>query len=180
MQIFISRPTWVAPEFEEGLSIFLMSLDKMGLIPRTLGATDYPSKAPLDEVIEIMRQCAGAIILGYPQIQIEKGCIKSDPIDSELTLATEWNHIETSLAYSQGLPVLVVHHLNVTRGIFDRGVMNAFVHEIDMKSPSWSINNAFDGALNKWMEDCKKGNANFSALVIEKDAPICPSCSTAS
>jgi hypothetical protein len=180
MQIFVSRPTWIAPQFEEGLNIFLMSLENLGLKPRTLGVSDYPSKAPLDEVIEIMRQCEGAIILGYPQLLINEGFIKTDQIENEIALATEWNHIETALAYSQGLPILVAHHKNVSRGIFDRGVMNAFVHSLDLSVACWSLDKAFNGALKKWQEDCESGNSNFSAVSINKDLPLCPNCSTTS
>ena len=54
MEVFVSRPTWVSEEFQAGLDTFTLQLENLGLIPRTLGVTDYPSKSPLDEVIEIM------------------------------------------------------------------------------------------------------------------------------
>ena len=107
MNIFLSRPTWVSPDFEEGLNVFLMSLANLGLTPRTLGSTDYPSKAPLDEVLEIMDQCQGAIILGYPQLIMESGKIKDSDIDTSISLPTEWNHIEAALAYSKSLPTMI-------------------------------------------------------------------------
>ncbi|MDH5525185.1 MAG: hypothetical protein OEY01_14510 [Desulfobulbaceae bacterium] len=181
MEIFLSRPTWVLSEFEEGLKIFILCLENMELIPRTLGASDYPSKSPLDEVIEIMSQCSGAIILGYPQITIEQGRLKNIEIKPSMSLSTEWNHIEAALAYSQSLPILVVHHNTVSRGIFDRGVMNAFVHKVDMEIPSWSMNKAFSGALKKWKENCISGNSNFPGRSPKTfDENICPNCSTAS
>ena len=181
MQIFLSRPTWVSEEFEEGLKIFLMSLDNMGIKPRTLGTTDYPSKAPLDEVLEIMDECQGAIILGYPQIVINSGQVKEDVIQDELILGTEWNHVEASLAYARGMPILIIHHHNVSRGIFERGVMNAFNHSIDMTQPSWCMEAALNGAINKWKEHCESGSSNFSAKVtVDSDKPTCPNCSTPS
>jgi hypothetical protein len=58
--VFVSRPTWVAPNFEKGLASFLRLLENMKLKPRTLGAGgDYPSKSPLDEVIALMNECPG-------------------------------------------------------------------------------------------------------------------------
>jgi hypothetical protein len=179
VHIFVSRPTWVSSEFEAGLDTFLKSLAHMELIPRTLGSTDYPSKAPLDEVIEIMDECQGAIILGYPQIKITGGSIKETPLERELILATEWNHIEAALAYSKSLPLLVIHHTTVSRGIFDRGVMNAFIHTIDLTSPTWSMNTSLDGAITKWKEYCKSGNSNFLASpTIDPTKPTCPNCTT--
>lgn len=179
VHIFVSRPTWVSCEYEMGLDTFLKSMAHMGLTPRTLGSSDYPSKAPLDEVIEIMDECQGAIILGYPQVQISKGTIKENLLESELTLATEWNHIEAALAYSKGLPILVIHHLTVSRGIFDRGVMNAFLHSVDLKSPTWCMNTALDGAIAKWKEHCQSGKSNFLATAaVDPSKPTCPNCST--
>ncbi|MDM5128792.1 hypothetical protein [Aeromonas salmonicida] len=179
MNIFVSRPTWVSPEFDVGLKIFLTSLENMGLTPRTLGSTDYPSKAPLDEVIEIMSECHGAIILGYPQILVSEGKIKGSDIKHELTLPTEWNHIEAALAYSKGIPLIIFHHNGVSRGIFDRGVMNAFVHEVDFESPTWSMESALNGAIQKWRSNCESGNANFGITVaVDPDKPTCPNCTT--
>ena len=179
MHIFVSRPTWVSPEFEEGLNIFLMSLANLGLIPRTLGSTDYPSKTPLDEVLEIMGQCEGAIILGYPQLVMESGKVKGSDIDSSLSLPTEWNHIEAALAYSKSLPIMILHHTGVSRGVFDRGVMNAFVHEVDFTQASWCMVPGLNGAVKKWKEDCDAGNPNFLASIkVDPEKPICPNCTT--
>ena len=179
MQIFLSRPTWISSEFSTGLEVFLTNLKNLGVIPRTLGSTDYPSKAPLDEVIEIMSECSGAVILGYPQISIVKGSVKASELKEELQLPTEWNHIEAALAYARGLPLLSVHHESVTRGVFDRGVMNAFVHSIDMTQATWSMEEGFNGALSKRKDNCLNGNPNFASQVAtETSDPKCPNCST--
>lgn len=116
MNVFVSRPTWVADEFEDGLKTFHTQLSNLGLTPRTLGTSDYPSKSPLDEVIKIMSECSGAVILGYPQILLESGLVKGKKLNATLTLATEWNHIEASLAYANKLPLLVIHHLDGNKG----------------------------------------------------------------
>ncbi len=183
MQVFLSRPTWIAPEFLPGVSTFLTQLDNLGLIPRTLGVSDYPSKAPLDEVIDILSACCGAIVLGVPQIEIETGSVKGDRISAPLTLGTEWNHLEAGLAYAAGLPLLVIHHLSVTRGIFDRGVLNAFLYSVDLLSVNWSMQPTVNGALRRWKDSCSRGDSNFharakspSAAVVER--PSCPNCST--
>ena len=180
MHIFLSRPTWVSDEFTSGLEVFLTGLKNLGVTPRTLGTTDYPSKAPLDEVIDIMAECKGAVILGYPQISIIQGSVKSSELKDTLHLPTEWNHIEAALAYAKGLPLLSVHHSSVSRGVFDRGVMNAFAHSVDMSQPTWSMDKGFNGALTKWKDDCFKGKSNFPIqTAVELSDPQCPNCSTA-
>lgn len=179
MDIFVSRPTWVSTEFEAGLEVFLTSLTNLGLVPRTLGSSDYPSKAPLDEVIEIMDECSGAVILGYPQVLVSQGEVKGRELETEMLLPTEWNHIEAALAYSKGIPLILFHHKGVSRGIFDRGVMNAFIHEVDFSSPTWSMDSALNGAIQKWKSNCLSGNANFGVTAkVDPDKLVCPNCTT--
>jgi hypothetical protein len=84
IDVFVSRPTLTAPEFAVGLQGFLTYLDSHGFRPRTLGATDYPVAGPLDEVISLMKRCRGAIILGYPQIEVRSGAIKGREIDAPM------------------------------------------------------------------------------------------------
>jgi hypothetical protein len=137
--VFLSRPTWVGEDFRPGLDGFIGMLEGMGLHPRTLGTTDYPNKAPLDEVIALLNKCSGAVILGLPQISVTGGFLKDSAIAKELLLPTEWNHIEAGLAYARGLPLLAIHHLGVRRGIFDRGAMSTFLYERDLASPAWPL-----------------------------------------
>jgi len=153
IDIFLSRPTWVSPDHKSGLDNFLGLLATMELNPRTLGTTDYPSKCPLDEVIELMDRCQGAIILGYPQITATQGRVKSTEISEPLLLPTEWNHIEAGLAYARDLPLLVVRHTGVVRGIFDRGAISNFLHEADFGNPAWPLAKEISGALTKWKAD---------------------------
>jgi hypothetical protein len=180
VHIFLSRPTWVSSEFEEGLNIFLMYLKNMGITPRTLGTTDYPSKAPLDEIIEIMEECQGAIVLGYPQIEVIEGNLKGNKISEKLILGTEWNRVEASLAYAKSLPLLIIHHETVSRGIFEKGIMNVFNHRVNLIKPSWCMDEGLNGALNGWKKNCDLGNANFLSLqTTDIDKPTCPTCSSA-
>lgn len=182
MEIFVSRPSWVPSEFERGLHTFETQLRNMRLTPRTLGVSDYPTRSPLDEVIGIMDSCDGAVILGYPQINVVEGSIKGQPIETEVVLGTEWNHLEAGLAYAQGLPILIIHHHSVTRGIFDRGVLNAFLHSVDMSKPSWSMQAETNGAIEHWREACAAGQPSYvqsnAQVSARPDKPVCPHCST--
>jgi hypothetical protein len=153
IDVFVSRPTWVASSFRCGLEGFLGFLGNVGLKPRTIGATDFPSKAPLDEVIRLMDCCAGAVILGYPQITATLGILKDQPLKSALTLPTEWNHIEAGLAYARGLPLLIIHHLGVCRGIFDRGAISSFIYELDLEDHAWPLSPKIRGAVETWKKD---------------------------
>lgn len=179
INIFLSRPSFIHDQFKKGLDNFLAHLSAHELIPRTVGTTDYPTISPLDTVINIMKDCKGAIILGYPQISIEKGAIKNQNINIPLSLATEWNHIEASLAYAMKIPLLLIHHKDITRGIFDRGTMNCFIYEKDLTDASWALSQEIMGSFKEWKRHmCDASFSNSNKLHISSDKPICPNCST--
>lgn len=96
-----------------------------------------------------MNECSGAIILGYPQIEIHECLIKGNKVEN-LLLGTEWNHIEAGLAYAKNMPILVIHQRDISRGIFDRGTLNSFVYSIDLTNPSWSLLPEVSGAFSNW------------------------------
>lgn len=177
MNIFISRPTWLAVEYRDGLTKFMDFLKGHEIKPRTLGADgEYANKSPLDEIISILDECQGAIILGFPQIKIDKGILKDTPIKSsaknEFYLPTEWNHIEASLAYAIGIPLLVIHHTNVRRGVFDRGAINNYIYEVDLTNPSWPLLENISGAFNKWKKSVisldTRSRVKFSKNIYEQ------------
>ena len=43
------------------------------------------------------------------------------------------------LAHARGLPLLVIHHQRVARGIFDRGAVSSFIYEKDLSNASWPL-----------------------------------------
>ncbi len=180
MRIFLSRPTWIPPQYQAGVSTFLTQLENLGLDARTLGVSDHPSKIPLDEVIEILQSCRGAIVLGVPQLEIQQALLKGKAIAEPLVLGTEWNHLEAGLAYAAGLPLLVIHHHTVTRGIFDRGVLNAFLHAVDLASNNWSMQPQLNGAIKRWKDNCIQHSGNRVAAPVSAPAgkPVCPNCSS--
>ena len=149
IDVFISRPTWIAEEFREGLDGFLAFLGTHDLKPRTIGSTDYPTESPLVEVIRLMDECEGAVILGYPQIYVLRGNIKGSD-KNDFPLPTEWNHIEATLAFSKNLPLLVIHHKGISRGIFDRGAISKFIYEKDLSKNNWFLSDDISGALMRW------------------------------
>lgn len=153
VDVFLSMPTWVPPACEPGREAFRRQLGLLDFQPRTLGATDFGRTSPLDEVIRLMDACRGAIVLGYPQLLVESGRLKGQPLPRPLALPTEWNHIEAGLAYARGLPLLVLRDPSVERGIFDRGATKAFLYDVDLGDPAWPLKADVVGALRQWRKD---------------------------
>jgi hypothetical protein len=99
-----------------------------------------------------MRKCVGAIVLGFPQVIIEKGLIKDVTVSQPVSLGTEWNHIEAALAHCLGIPILVIHDKTVIRGVFERGTLNSFIYSFDFTDPSWPLDQIATGAIRSWIE----------------------------
>jgi hypothetical protein len=95
-------------------------LKERGMVARTIGKTDFPNVSPMRAVEQLMRQCSGAVILGFPQIMIQKG-ISKPGTDTEksikgIMLPTPWNHIESSMAFMLDLPSLVIRNQGIEVG----------------------------------------------------------------
>ena len=148
--VFVSRPTYVLPEHRKGLNNFETLLRARDLEPHTVGVTDYASLSPLDEVIQLMEECVGAVILGFPQIEVRSGTLKGEEIQAPFCLGTEWNHIEGGLAYALKLPLLVISDDSVVRGIFEVGAGNIFSYSADFSSESWPSDDQISGAVTAW------------------------------
>jgi hypothetical protein len=99
-------------QFREELETFLR--DSCGVDPRIIGKNEYPSGNPLEHIRSKMRQCAGVIIVAYERKYLETGMEKrgAEAEHKEQKLenriyTTPWNHIESAIAYSLGLPLYI-------------------------------------------------------------------------
>ena len=148
--IFLSQPTCIPKKQNKGIEDFCKWLKTMGLNPRTLGKTDSPVTDPLNEVLKMLKECSGMIVLGVPQIRVKTGTLKEKKITKPLKLATEWNQIEAALAYSKKMPLLIIHDIGVSRGIFDHGALANFIHEVDFNDKGWYLKENIMQALKTW------------------------------
>jgi hypothetical protein len=110
--IFLSRPTSLSGSMAAEADRFERFLNGHGFHAMRLGGENYSTKAPLQAVIDLMSQCNGAIILGYPKQTI---CVSGFSGDFRAELSTPWNQIEGALAYALKKPALVVAHTTVKR-----------------------------------------------------------------
>lgn len=174
IDVFISRPTWVGKEFREGLEGFLSFLETHDLKPRTIGSTDYPTEVPMDEVIALMDECQCAIILGYPQTYVIRGKIKDLEKDN-FPLPTEWNHIEATLAYAKNMPLLVIHHKGIDKGIFEHGATSKFIYETDLTKTNWFLSENISKALMRLKALITQPHDKKSDFTTTAPTPLKPS-----
>ena len=156
-EVFVSRPTVIGTGFEAAYSGFERYMRRRGLACNRLGAGNYTLDAPLKGVISLMKQCVGAIVLGYPQYEfyasIAKGGVPEESVS--VSIPTPWNQIEATLAFRQRIPVLLVPHGGVSGGVFDRGVTGGFVLQCDLIHAGWYRTEAFLGVFQRWLDKLK-------------------------
>ena len=83
-----------------------------GLVPQALGRNYWSSKQPLTAIDELMASCSGAAILAFERLQVVQAVEKrGGPAERHLAdfaLPTVWNQVEAAMAYTRGLPLLVL------------------------------------------------------------------------
>jgi hypothetical protein len=107
------------------------------LRPRNVGREEYSSVQPLKAVQEVMDQCQGAVVIAFERLFVQDGSWRRGSSHQESVanafLPTVWNQIEAALAYSKGLPLLVI----VERGILAEGLLEPgydwFVQRVDLE-----------------------------------------------
>jgi len=156
--IFVSRPTKIASEFQEGYKSFHQYLITQNLNPVRLGAGQYTLDAPLMGVIKLIQRCKGAIILGYPRYDFSAAISGYGVNNSQIlmNLPTPWNHIEAALSFREPLPVLVIAHEGITGGVFDFGVTGQFVLTVNLSLIDWCKSEEFGGLFKVWKEQLNK------------------------
>ncbi|MGF7118377.1 hypothetical protein [Methanobacterium oryzae] len=162
ISVFLSMGTPhknIQQEYRDELNSYFES---QGIIAETLGATFWSNEAPLIPIKKKMKEVHGAAILGMERIHLISGCEKpgshSPSKLEELYFSTVWNHIEASMAYQTGLPLLILKEDKLfPEGIFDRGIHEWYIVEINPENPEEITNNpGIKGPIDYWIEQVKK------------------------
>lgn len=133
--IFGSCPTHLSKKQDDVKRLLLGELGHAGLEWRSIGQTDYPTSCPLREVFFLAKHCSGGVVLGFSQFSTTSGTWKKGtPFEKrqsdKASFPTPWNHLETGILFSLGLPCLVFREPGISGGVFDNGVSDLFIHEM--------------------------------------------------
>lgn len=152
--VFVSCPTALNRIQENRRRIVLQELDALQLEPRALGRSDYPTDLPLKEVYVLATHCSGGVILGFEQAigksVIWKRGTKEQRTDRNVAFPTAWNHLESGILYSLGLPLLVFREEGISGGIFDPGVTDVFVNRMPKPRMTKENQTALSEVFLKW------------------------------
>jgi hypothetical protein len=153
--IFVSLGATATQLQEDFVRAIEDRLRSEGLVPHTVGRNTFSSDAPLKAVTELMNKCSGAVVIALERSYFPSGISKpggpnQSPLQ-EIRLPTPWNHIEAAMAYSRGLPLLVIVEAGLRHeGLLEKGY-DWYVQEVSL-SPAALATPQFNGVLNSWKQ----------------------------
>jgi|ERR1043165_1423342 hypothetical protein len=152
--VFVSCPSALSKKQEKSRGIVAEELANLDLEWRALGRDDFPTVFPLREVLVLARHCAGGVILGFEQIYASKATKRRGTPERKslkgVRIPSAWNHLESGILFTLGLPLLVFCEDGVCDGIFDHGVSDAFVHKMPPPSINPSERRKWTAVFQKW------------------------------
>ncbi len=168
-RVFVSMGTPYNAQFEQfrdSLETFLR--DQCKVDPRIIGKNEYPDGNPLTKIREVMGSCHGVIVVAYERKFLQEGQEKrtgeNPKLLSERTYTTPWNHIESAMAYSLGLPLYIV----CQRGLTEEGLIESkldwYVQHVDMNPATFS-EPAIAQSIKGWIEARVRPNSNAPRLI---------------
>ncbi|MBK5923864.1 hypothetical protein CCR90_08740 [Rhodovulum sulfidophilum] len=146
-----------------------------GLVPNTVGRNTFSVDAPLKTVEYLMDRCVGTVVLALERTHFPTGTERrggeKEKVLSNTMLATPWNQIEAAMAYSRGLPLLVI----VEEGVKHEGLLEPgydwYVQTVPLNK-DYLNSTEFNGVLASWktkVSDTKpNGNRSKEEKSIEK------------
>lgn len=160
-KIFVSMGTPYSQkyiEFRDELEALLR--DTLGADPRILGKNEYPTGSPLLKIKEVMSDCDGVLVVAYERKFVEVGAEKrsgaNEVLINEHTYTTPWNHIESAMAFSLGIPLYVI----CEKGLKEEGLIESkldwYVQYLDFSRESLRSNDVLH-SLKSWVSGvCKR------------------------
>lgn len=157
-RVFVSKPGITTSEQQHTVNRLLSLLEQQGFVAVTIDRTEYPSFGVMKEVRRAISGCAGAVILGFKQMQVHDALWREGTSDqknlSGVAFSTPWNQIEAGMAAMLGLPLLVLRQENVREGVFDIISGDDRLYNVDFDSNVTSAE--FDRVFRNWCSDVRE------------------------
>ncbi len=138
-RVFISKPGTLNASQRELVREITEILARENIVAATVERGDYPSVGAISEVRRVLIGCAGALIVGFRQLEVTKGTWRSGTGEArsveDVALPTSWNHVEAGMAAMAGLPMLFLVERGVIGGLFELGDVGHSVVTMDLVKP---------------------------------------------
>jgi hypothetical protein len=155
MNVFVSVGSTSSVLQEDFVRAVEDRLRAEGLVPQTVGHNVFPADSPFNAVTRLMDTCHGVVVIALERLYIEVGSEKRGSASQaplgKVKIATPWNHIEATMGYSRGLPLLVLVEEDVRAdGLLERG-LDWYVQTVTLSRESLNTN-TFNGVLASWKQ----------------------------
>jgi hypothetical protein len=138
-RVFISKPGTLSVAQQEFVREMTVLLNEQGIGVATVDRSDYPKVGGVAEVRRVLSGCAGALIIGFRQLEVAKGLWRAGTQDARhvegVALPTTWNHVEAGMAAMVGLPMLFLVERGVIDGVFELDDVGHVVLDVDLAKP---------------------------------------------
>jgi hypothetical protein len=131
------------------------SLEAAGLSPRQMDKNEWTAEQPLRGIRRVIEQCHGIVVIAFERYSFPSGAERQKNGEvkrlSNVRMTTVWNHIEAAMAYTRGLPLLVI----AENGLFEDGLLEG---RYDWKvywtefTPDNLRTDSFIGYLESWKQ----------------------------
>lgn len=163
--VFLSVGAGRSPAQESFVTAVRTFLSSRGAVAKTVDDYGSTNRQPLKDVELSMSHCYGAIVLAFERTYIETGASRrgstaEQPIRS-VRLPPAWNQIEAAMAYTRGLPLLVL----VENGLTDEGMLESkYDWRVKRVDPQKSVTDdpEFLGMFEDW----------YGNVLARRDAPL--------
>ena len=151
--VFVSVGRTSTPQQEEFVSGIEAHMVDHGLMPQALGRNYWSSQQPLRAIDELMNQCSGVAIVGFERLSVVQAIDRRGSENqkelADFALPTVWNQIEAAMAYSRGLPLLVLMQEEVrAEGLLELG--NDWYVKRMRLGPQATSDREFRGIFDDW------------------------------
>jgi hypothetical protein len=166
VDVFLSVGHALTAEQEAFVEAVGALLKSNGLVPRTVGRTDFAHRQPLKRIAEVLRGCSGTIVVALRRVYVHDGSelrSSSQPRAlKDVSLPTVWNQIEAAMAYCMDQPLLAI----VETGLRSEGVLEEgydwYVKWLDL-SPGSLAEPGFVSTFAAWKQNVVKYHAEHFA-----------------
>lgn len=170
-KVFMSVGSYSTTQQNEFIECIQKRLSSENLNPNTVGRNKFGSESPLKTVKDLMDECAGMLVIALERTYFEKGIEKrGGPRETNLSItkfATPWNQIESAMAYTRGLPILVILENGVkAEGLLEKGY-DWYVMNVD-PTPNLLMTDEFNGVLSSWKTKVEQFNSNRQKIAETK------------
>jgi hypothetical protein len=155
LNVFVSVGDTATEEQEAFVCAVEDRLRSEGLVPHTVGRNTFSADAPLKTVAKLLDNCAGAVIIALERLYFASGTEKRGGLKevalTGVKLPTPWNQIEAAMAYSRGLPLMVIVEAGLkSEGLIERG-NDWYVQWVKPEAAALH-STEFNGVLASWKQ----------------------------